>query len=387
MQQLNNTLKISDKATTSKSKTDDKTKAKKSEELKKITKKKSDEKSNTLKRKSPREIKDIKKNITGVNRSKDDKREPVDKQENDVREKINETTVTVDEPEAEVTVVPHSKAEDNEGSNVISPNSANDMSDVKTKQVVKSVEEKEAEKQRECDNRNAEQAASRLRPPSVRPSSARPAAPRLQLRPSADTLLPPEQLVALGRVQVIVEHAPAADEQGDEEETVQVVEEGTREAAIPAAAPAPPTEQRGHLVAQILQQIGGESEHKRPAAVSSAPADSRLTHSVQRLTRSANPLGKLVGYLHEDVDSMMGELRGWLLANRELRARVQAERQRAHLHLRPLHDQLKRLDQDIVRHTAMIHGAHAAVLRNHHKINALLTTHSPTSLNNTMHLT
>ena len=37
----------------------------------------------------------------------------------------------------------------------------------------------------------------------------------------------------------------------------------------------------------------------------------KLRESIQTLTRSANPLGKLMDFLQEDVDAMQRELENW----------------------------------------------------------------------------
>ena len=42
----------------------------------------------------------------------------------------------------------------------------------------------------------------------------------------------------------------------------------------------------------------------------------------QTLTRSANPLGKLMDFLQEDVDSMQRELETWRNENRELQSKL-----------------------------------------------------------------
>lgn len=36
-----------------------------------------------------------------------------------------------------------------------------------------------------------------------------------------------------------------------------------------------------------------------------------LRNSIQTLTRIANPFGKLISYLHEDVETMYNELNMW----------------------------------------------------------------------------
>lgn len=51
----------------------------------------------------------------------------------------------------------------------------------------------------------------------------------------------------------------------------------------------------------------------------------RLRGSIQTLTRAANPLGKLMDFLQEDVDSMQRELAMWQRTNLELMAQLRME--------------------------------------------------------------
>ncbi len=48
----------------------------------------------------------------------------------------------------------------------------------------------------------------------------------------------------------------------------------------------------------------------------------RLRSSIQTLTRSANPLGKLMDFLQEDVDSMQRELDTWRTENKQLQLQL-----------------------------------------------------------------
>lgn len=43
----------------------------------------------------------------------------------------------------------------------------------------------------------------------------------------------------------------------------------------------------------------------------------KLRGSIQTLTRSANPLGKIMDYVQEDLDSMQKELEKWKNENKE----------------------------------------------------------------------
>lgn len=52
----------------------------------------------------------------------------------------------------------------------------------------------------------------------------------------------------------------------------------------------------------------------------------RLQGSIQSLTRSANPLGKIMDYVQEDLDSMQKELDRWRAENKEHALALRRER-------------------------------------------------------------
>lgn len=52
----------------------------------------------------------------------------------------------------------------------------------------------------------------------------------------------------------------------------------------------------------------------------------QLRASIQLLTRTANPYGKLINYLHEDVDAMQSEHEMWTKATRQTVAEIRAQK-------------------------------------------------------------
>lgn len=52
----------------------------------------------------------------------------------------------------------------------------------------------------------------------------------------------------------------------------------------------------------------------------------KLRVSIQTLTRSANPLGKVMDYVQEDLDSMQKELQRWKHENKEHALELKRER-------------------------------------------------------------
>lgn len=52
----------------------------------------------------------------------------------------------------------------------------------------------------------------------------------------------------------------------------------------------------------------------------------KLRVSIQTLTRSANPLGKVMDYVQEDLDSMQKELQRWKQENKKHALELKRER-------------------------------------------------------------
>ncbi|XP_064211466.1 TRAF3-interacting protein 1 isoform X2 [Tribolium castaneum] len=219
---------------------------------------------------------------------------------------------------------------------------------------------------------------SSLRPPSVRPSSARPGAPRL--RP--DSALPIKEVVPMGKINVIVE---SFDKDGDEEETViiqsnsEAVEEQVESTVEVSGG------NQGHLVEQILEQIN-ESDVKVNAAKNdddwqkdvfqgkdaTTKETNNLKSLIQTLTKTANPLGKLLNYLHEDIDAMQAELEMWTNTKRQLFAEI-AKQKKISLEMnKPLISQLEHLNQEITKMEEEIASTRSNILRNDRKIKELL---------------
>ncbi|XP_044265705.1 TRAF3-interacting protein 1 [Tribolium madens] len=219
---------------------------------------------------------------------------------------------------------------------------------------------------------------SSLRPPSVRPSSARPGAPRL--RP--DSALPIKEIVPMGKINVIVE---SFDKDGDEEETVII--QSNSEAAeehVENTVEVSGTNQ-GHLVEQILEQIN-ESDVKVNATKNeddwqkdvfqgkdaTTKETNNLKSLIQTLTKTANPLGKLLSYLHEDIDAMQAELEMWTNTKRQLFGEI-AKQKKISLEMnKPMISQLEHLNQEITKMEEEIASTRSNILRNDLKIKELL---------------
>lgn len=51
----------------------------------------------------------------------------------------------------------------------------------------------------------------------------------------------------------------------------------------------------------------------------------KLRTAIQALTRAANPLGKLIDFLQEDIEAMQSELEMWTNTNQQLVKELQTE--------------------------------------------------------------
>ena len=97
---------------------------------------------------------------------------------------------------------------------------------------------------------------SSLRPPSVRPTSARPGAPRLK----SDSMLPLQEPVVFGKINVIVENFDRAETEDEETVVIETKEKDFEPQDVSKNMDLPAD--KGHLVEQILEQINGDiSEH------------------------------------------------------------------------------------------------------------------------------
>ncbi|KAI4468453.1 traf3-interacting protein 1 [Holotrichia oblita] len=219
---------------------------------------------------------------------------------------------------------------------------------------------------------------SSLRPPSVRPSSARPGAPRL--RP--DSSLPLSEIVPLGKINVIVENYNGKEV--DEEETVVIHNAELEAEPIQKLLDIP--EDKGHLVEQILEQIHDEDVADHVKNKNEIDWESKGFHNkdtinreisqvrsqIQSLTKVANPLGKLMNYLHEDVESMLSELNMWVNMKREVHKEIAKQKKNNEDSSKPLMLHLQELDDSIRKQEAEIISIRSNILRNDLRIKDLL---------------
>uniref|UniRef100_A0A8C1WDD2 TRAF3-interacting protein 1 n=1 Tax=Cyprinus carpio TaxID=7962 RepID=A0A8C1WDD2_CYPCA len=173
-----------------------------------------------------------------------------------------------------------------------------------------------------------------------RPSSARPAAPRVKRQESYNDHVTPAERLGSGKTPAtVILDGKRLSEDEDDEDGQFVVEE--------AAAPPPDIhevernshelqgdDKHGGLVKKILEtkkdyesspstkskeqdrSLVSESSRKKERELVAKEIE-RLRSSIQTVCRSALPLGKIMDYIQEDMDSMQNELQTWRRENKE----------------------------------------------------------------------
>ncbi|XP_014597926.1 PREDICTED: TRAF3-interacting protein 1 [Polistes canadensis] len=228
-----------------------------------------------------------------------------------------------------------------------------------------------------------------LRPPTARPSSARPAAPKMK---GKTDLIPNEEIsTPIGNITVIIENTSTKD--NDNEDMVIVENKGnigtTLENISNYKIDHELTQEHGHLVAQILEtqrelvntenvdvlpkkvDIAWEAGTKRDHEAAIKEID-KLRGTIQMLTRTTNPLGKLLDYLQEDIEMMQKELHDWRNQYNQLNKQLEKEQIRTQEIIDPMDLTLKEIDNNIQDQLNKIYQAKARIIKNNQKIQRLL---------------
>ncbi|XP_054751126.1 TRAF3-interacting protein 1-like isoform X3 [Lytechinus pictus] len=220
----------------------------------------------------------------------------------------------------------------------------------------------------------------------ARPSSARPAPPKLKKQDSTEDT----SRIGSGKQvsNVIVDNGHNSDDEDDifvVEDTQQSMEDEPR----PQASESMEDDgEHGGLVKKILEtkkELEGSQnkEDDKPVVLDPARRKERelvqrevekLRSAIQTLTRSANPLGKIMDYLQEDVDSMQKELEMWQRENKEHGLAIKREQGITDNELEPLQAQLAQLDQAIDDQVDTIAAVKANILRNEEKIGKMVNS-------------
>ncbi|KAG5331917.1 MIPT3 protein, partial [Acromyrmex charruanus] len=230
-----------------------------------------------------------------------------------------------------------------------------------------------------------------LRPPSARPISARPAAPRM--RAKTEMIINEEIQTPLGNISVIVENSDLKDDDDDDAEDMVVMEaKGSGGDLLENGdykIDNQLMQEHGHLVAQILEtqrelvntdnvdvlpkkvDIAWESGSKRDRETAAKEID-KLRGTIQTLTRTTNPLGKLLDYVQEDVEMMEKELLDWRNQYRQLSEQLEEEQKETEEMIEPMKETLIEIDSNMKVQLDKIRQVKAQIMKNDQKIRRLL---------------
>ncbi|RXN23206.1 TRAF3-interacting 1-like protein [Labeo rohita] len=229
-----------------------------------------------------------------------------------------------------------------------------------------------------------------------RPSSARPAAPRVKRQESYADVTPAERLGSGKTPATVILDGKKLSEDEDDEDGQFVVEE----AAVPP--PDIPEIERNSLELQGDDKHGGlvkkiletkkdyesspstKSKEQDRSLVSEASRRKerelvakeieRLRSSIQTVCRSALPLGKIMDYIQEDMDSMQNELQTWRKENKENAQALLQEQRITDSVVEPLKAELTELEQLIKDQQDKICAVKSNILKNEEKIQKMVSS-------------
>ncbi len=152
--------------------------------------------------------------------------------------------------------------------------------------------------------------------------------------------------------------------------------------------------QHGKLLTDILaaqeQEAGADSKMTRIGGKSASAAANAnrllsaeqlaaLRAAVQKVCQSANPLGKCIDFVYDDMDQMSKELTRWKRAYTQYNEKYEEEKQQTQALLTPLQNQIKAADASLQSQLRKIQSLKAAILRNDQTIANSIEQHSASS--------
>ena len=227
----------------------------------------------------------------------------------------------------------------------------------------------------------------------VRPSSARPAPPKVKKQEIVENN---EQRISSGKQMApVIADNDKFDDEEDEDDTFIVESDSLINATLDASAgdsntDLMSTKEHGLLVRKMLeskreadtiQNNKNKKEIEKPTFVDAAKKKEKdiaekeiekLRSSIQNLVRSAHPLGKIMDYLQEDIDSMQKELNVWQKENEQHANALKAEQSITECEVEPLQSHLVELELEITDMMDKISASKSNILRNEEKMYDLI---------------
>ncbi|MBN3308406.1 MIPT3 protein, partial [Amia calva] len=229
-----------------------------------------------------------------------------------------------------------------------------------------------------------------------RPSSARPAPPRVKRQDSTD-MPSVESRLGSGKPAsaVIVEGKKLSDDEEDDDEQFVVEEAMLLPPDMPELEMVSPSVENSRpsrgLVKKILEtkkdyetsvstpktkdqdSLVSEAARRKERDLVSRDIE-KLRSSIQTVCRSALPLGKIMDYIQEDMDSMQNELQMWRRENKEHARALLQEQRITDSAVEPLKAELVELDQLIKEQQDKICAVKANILKNEDKIQKMVSS-------------
>ncbi|OCT63719.1 TRAF3-interacting protein 1 [Xenopus laevis] len=222
--------------------------------------------------------------------------------------------------------------------------------------------------------------------PIPRPGSARPAPPRVRRQASADVPVPERVNSGKGVANVIVDKEKEDDDEFVVEEAPLQLPD-MPEMELGQRVELQEDEKHGALVNKILEtkkdyETQADTENKEKLLLSDAGKKKekdmvtreieKLRSSIQTLCRSALPLGKIMDYLQEDVDTMQNELQIWRRENNQHAKALLQEQSVTETAVEPLKAELAELEQLIKEQQDKICTMKSNILCNEEKIQKMV---------------
>ncbi|XP_018591106.2 TRAF3-interacting protein 1-like isoform X2 [Scleropages formosus] len=230
-----------------------------------------------------------------------------------------------------------------------------------------------------------------------RPSSARPAPPRVRRQESNAEGVSAERLGSTKPPSAVIIDGRKLSQDEEDDEQFVVEEAAPLPSDMPELEAEPDAEIQGNdkhggLVKKILEtkrdyetsSSSPKSKEQERIPLSHAAWKKerdlvsremeRLRASVQMVCRSALPLGKIIDYIQEDVDSMQVELQAWRHENWEHAQSLLEEQRITDSTVEPLKTELAQLEQLIREQQDKICAVKSNILRNKDKIHKIISS-------------
>ncbi|CAG0889732.1 unnamed protein product [Darwinula stevensoni] len=172
----------------------------------------------------------------------------------------------------------------------------------------------------------------------------------------------------------VVQETPAPDDLLERTQELEGIEDGQHGVLVSEILHAKseleaPTNDKAHIEIERDEYSDTNRRREREMVMKEVTG---LRASIQNLTRQANPLGKLMDFIQEDLDSMTRELKQWTDEYQRLSLDLNREQATTEGSLEPLRGFLAELEQGIEDQLDKIGAVKSKILRNEERIHKML---------------